>query len=196
MSTASDSLTPLPSGPLAGVPTVPASAERWMTELHALLRELEAVTAASHTLPPVFSEAVDDQLVQVRLGVAASLFAALQCKNAAIGRTRLAGGADLLGLGDEAGTARGRARRHRSRRPAARRRHDRRAGPHLAEAGVAGRRRSGRDGPRPQDEPGNPPPQLHLAAGSGDRRARVGLVRRQPARICRCAAGRFRWARG
>ena len=54
-----------------------------MAELHALLRELEAVTAASHTLPPVFSEAVDDQLVHIRLGVAASLFAALQCKNAA-----------------------------------------------------------------------------------------------------------------
>ena len=35
-------------------------------------------------LPPVFSEVVDDQLVQVRLGVATSLFAALQCKNAAI----------------------------------------------------------------------------------------------------------------
>ncbi len=55
-----------------------------MTELHALLRELEAVTAASQTLPPVFSEAVDDRLVQARLGMAASLFAALQCKNAAV----------------------------------------------------------------------------------------------------------------
>ena len=124
--------------PSVAVPTVSASAERWMTELHALLRELEAVTAASHTLPPVFSEAVDDQLVQVRLGVAASLFAALQCKNAAVGRTRAAGGAELLGLGDEAGAAAGRARRHRSRRAVARRRRDRRAGPHPAEA----RRRS------------------------------------------------------
>jgi diguanylate cyclase (GGDEF)-like protein len=55
-----------------------------MTELHALLRELEAVTAASQTLPPVFDEAVDDRLVQARLGMAASLFAALQCKNAAL----------------------------------------------------------------------------------------------------------------
>ncbi len=60
-----------------------ASADRWMTELHALLRELEAVTSASETLPPMFSEAVDDKLVQVRLGAAAGLFAALQCKNAA-----------------------------------------------------------------------------------------------------------------
>jgi response regulator RpfG family c-di-GMP phosphodiesterase len=62
---------------------VPTSAERRLTELHSLLRELEAVTAASQTLPPVFSQVVDDQLVQTRLGVAAGLFAALQCKNAA-----------------------------------------------------------------------------------------------------------------
>ena len=52
--------------------------------LDALLQELEMVTAASHTLPPVFVETVDDQLVQIRLGVAASLFTALQCKNAAV----------------------------------------------------------------------------------------------------------------
>jgi diguanylate cyclase (GGDEF)-like protein len=84
MNTASDSLSQLQSSPSAGISAVPASAERWMTELNALLRELEAVTAASQTLPPVFSEAVDDQLVQARLGMAASLFAALQCKNAAI----------------------------------------------------------------------------------------------------------------
>ena len=51
--------------------------------LHALLQELEAVTAAGHTLPPVFSQAVDHQLVQVRLGAAASLFAALRCKHPA-----------------------------------------------------------------------------------------------------------------
>jgi diguanylate cyclase (GGDEF)-like protein len=55
-----------------------------MLELQSLLQELEAVTSAKHTLPPVFGEAVDDQLVQVRLGVASSLFAALQCKNAAM----------------------------------------------------------------------------------------------------------------
>jgi diguanylate cyclase (GGDEF)-like protein/PAS domain S-box-containing protein len=55
-----------------------------MTELQVLLRELEAVTAASHTLPPVFTEEVDSQLVHIRLGVAGSLFTALQCKNAAV----------------------------------------------------------------------------------------------------------------
>jgi diguanylate cyclase (GGDEF)-like protein len=55
-----------------------------MTELQVLLRELEAVTAASQTLPPVFTEEVDNQLVHIRLGVAGSLFTALQCKNAAV----------------------------------------------------------------------------------------------------------------
>jgi diguanylate cyclase (GGDEF)-like protein len=55
-----------------------------MTELQVLLRELEAVTAASHTLPPVFTEEVDSQLVHIRLGVASSLFTALRCKNAAV----------------------------------------------------------------------------------------------------------------
>jgi diguanylate cyclase (GGDEF)-like protein len=55
-----------------------------MTELQSLLRELEAVSAANRTLPPVFSEAVDDRLVQVRLRMAAGLFTALQCKNAAV----------------------------------------------------------------------------------------------------------------
>jgi diguanylate cyclase (GGDEF)-like protein/PAS domain S-box-containing protein len=74
-----DTVTP----PAAAILPASASAEQWMTELHALLHELEAVTAASHTLPPVFSEPLDNQLVQVRLGTAASLFAALQCKNAA-----------------------------------------------------------------------------------------------------------------
>jgi diguanylate cyclase (GGDEF)-like protein len=82
MSSAAD-LAQAKLAPAADVLSSPASADRWLTELHALLRELEAVTTASHTLPPVFSEAVDDHLVQTRLGVAAGLFAALQCKNAA-----------------------------------------------------------------------------------------------------------------
>ena len=130
-----------PSSPALG------SAEQWMTELHVLLRELEAVTAASHTLPPVFGEAVDDQLVQVRLGVAASLFAALQCKNAAVAGHALRVALTCSAWALKMGLPRDRARRHRSRRPAARRRRDRRAGPHPAEAGSARRGRSGRDGP-------------------------------------------------
>ncbi len=70
--------------PPTGAP--PSSADRWMTELHALLRELETVTAAGPAPPPVYGEAVDDRLVQTRLGVATSLFAALRHKNAAIAR--------------------------------------------------------------------------------------------------------------
>ncbi len=49
-----------------------------------MLQELEAITSAHHTLPPVFDASIDDRLVQVRLGVVASLFTALQCKNAAV----------------------------------------------------------------------------------------------------------------
>ncbi len=70
--------------PSAEVPAAPESAERWMTELHALLRELEVMTVAAEALPPVFGESIDDRLVQARLGVAAGLFAALECKNAAV----------------------------------------------------------------------------------------------------------------
>jgi diguanylate cyclase (GGDEF)-like protein len=70
--------------PSAEIPTAPESAERWMTELHALLRELEMMTAASEVLPPLFGESIDQRLVQARLGVAAGLFAALECKNAAV----------------------------------------------------------------------------------------------------------------
>ena len=44
------------------------SADRWMSELGALLSELQNVSAANATLPPVFSETEDNQLVQVRLG--------------------------------------------------------------------------------------------------------------------------------
>jgi diguanylate cyclase (GGDEF)-like protein len=60
-----------------------APVDPWMGELHALLQELESITAAERTLPPVFGTEVDNQLVQVRLGTASSLFAALQCKHAA-----------------------------------------------------------------------------------------------------------------
>jgi HD-GYP domain-containing protein (c-di-GMP phosphodiesterase class II) len=62
----------------------PPLADKWAAELQTLLRELETVTAAGHALPPVFSEVVDEHLVRARLGVGASLFAALRCKNAAV----------------------------------------------------------------------------------------------------------------
>jgi diguanylate cyclase (GGDEF)-like protein/PAS domain S-box-containing protein len=57
--------------------------QRW-TELHGLFSELETVSAANYTSPPVISESVDNQLIQVRLGVANSLFSALQFRHAAL----------------------------------------------------------------------------------------------------------------
>jgi diguanylate cyclase (GGDEF)-like protein/PAS domain S-box-containing protein len=57
--------------------------DQWLTDLNGLLRELEIISAANYTLPPVLSEPADNQLIQVRLGIASSLFAALQCKHAA-----------------------------------------------------------------------------------------------------------------
>ena len=54
-----------------------------MNELSSLLRELESVSVSRRELPPVFSEATDNQLAQVRLGMASSLFVALRCKHPA-----------------------------------------------------------------------------------------------------------------
>ncbi len=86
MSTAPSPLTQntASAAPVPLITPAPASADRWIGELHALLQELEAITSASHALPPVFHASIDDRLVQVRLGVVASLFTALQCKNAAV----------------------------------------------------------------------------------------------------------------
>jgi len=54
-----------------------------VSELGTLLRELESVSSANAVLPPVLDEQTDNQLVEVRLGMASALFAALQCKHAA-----------------------------------------------------------------------------------------------------------------
>jgi len=70
-----------PAMPASGVP--PVTADRHLSELSTLLRALETVTSTGSSLPPVLSDAADNQLVQVRLGIASSLFAALRCKNAA-----------------------------------------------------------------------------------------------------------------
>jgi len=60
-----------------------AAPEKWMAQLSTLLQELQEASAANVKLPPVLGEQLDNQLVQVRLGVAASLFCALQHKHAA-----------------------------------------------------------------------------------------------------------------
>ncbi len=61
-----------------------ASVDQRMSELHGLLRELETVAAAGQPFTPVFSPAIDNELAQVRLGTAASLYAVLQFRNAAV----------------------------------------------------------------------------------------------------------------
>jgi diguanylate cyclase (GGDEF)-like protein len=60
-----------------------ASPDRWMAELGSLLKELDAVNAGATPLAFTPLEATDDQLAKRRLGIAGSLFAALQCKHAA-----------------------------------------------------------------------------------------------------------------
>lgn len=54
-----------------------------LAEIHVLLEELDRAPAPSGISPPVISPQVDNQLVQVRLGVAGSLFTALRCRYAA-----------------------------------------------------------------------------------------------------------------
>jgi len=59
-----------------------ASPDRWMTELGSLLKELD-VSSGGPSLAATAEETTDDQLAKRRLGIAGSLFAALQCKHAA-----------------------------------------------------------------------------------------------------------------
>ena len=79
----------IPQGPQAdlGGSSFPlggsASPDQSLSELNLLLHELQNASAAAVALPAVLSPQADNQLVQVRLGVAAGLFAALQCKHAA-----------------------------------------------------------------------------------------------------------------
>lgn len=54
-----------------------------MAEVSLLLQQLQDASRSHAVLPPVISPQMDNQLVQVRLGTAASLFAALQWKHAA-----------------------------------------------------------------------------------------------------------------
>ncbi|MHC4399031.1 MAG: bifunctional diguanylate cyclase/phosphohydrolase [Planctomycetota bacterium] len=54
-----------------------------ISEVGALLGELEAASTSAVTLPESFDTAVDNQLAQVRLGIASSLYTALRLKHAA-----------------------------------------------------------------------------------------------------------------
>ena len=80
-------MTRLPSPGIPIPPPAPevvaASPDDWMAELGALLTELESPAPSGPSLPQTPEEATDDQLAKRRLGIAGSLFAALQCKHAA-----------------------------------------------------------------------------------------------------------------
>ncbi|HYW78643.1 MAG TPA: HD domain-containing phosphohydrolase, partial [Thermoguttaceae bacterium] len=71
-----------------------AATDFWVSEIGSLLQELEepsTVLEAVEPFPasPVISDAVDNQLAQVRLGIASALFAALRCKHEAAARHAL-----------------------------------------------------------------------------------------------------------
>jgi diguanylate cyclase (GGDEF)-like protein len=75
---------PSPSNPTATAATeAGASPDQWMAELGALLNELDVVAPGAPSLPSTPEESTDDQLAKRLLGIASSLFAALQCKHAA-----------------------------------------------------------------------------------------------------------------
>ncbi|MBN1910474.1 MAG: diguanylate cyclase [Pirellulales bacterium] len=67
--------TPLPTAALS-------LSARWASDLDSLLSAIESVTGEK-AVGPVIGHEVDNQLVQVRLGVASSLFTALRCKHPA-----------------------------------------------------------------------------------------------------------------
>jgi diguanylate cyclase (GGDEF)-like protein len=63
-------------------PEAGASPELWMAELGALLKELDVVPGTP-SLPATPEDSTDGELAKRLLGIASSLFAALQCKHAA-----------------------------------------------------------------------------------------------------------------
>ncbi|MBN1589892.1 MAG: diguanylate cyclase [Pirellulales bacterium] len=71
-----DSITPLTTGGRTS-----AFADGWTSQLDTLLNELQELTQST-PVEPVVDRDVDNQLVQVRLGIASSLFTALRYKHA------------------------------------------------------------------------------------------------------------------
>ena len=157
----------------AAVPT-----EQWMTELGTLLQELESITAARDNLAAAGRDCRatvgsgppgDRQQPVCRLAVQARGY----------GGARPARGPDLFGLGHEAGL-----RAASATLEIAALLHDigidRHARSHPAEAGRLDSDEAAVMRRARHDEPGDPPPQLHLAGDPGDRREHRRLVRRQP----------------
>lgn len=68
--------------PLFSDQVSPARATVWVSELGTLLEDLSSV-AGSNTSPAALGPQIDNQLVQVRLGIASSLYFALRAKHAA-----------------------------------------------------------------------------------------------------------------
>lgn len=67
---------------LAGGSALPFSGAAGVVDLDALLAELGREPPAAGLSPPVLTPQADNQLAQVRLGIASSLFAALRCRYA------------------------------------------------------------------------------------------------------------------
>ena len=66
--------------PIGNEPKTPV--EAWTSQLDSLLTELQELTQ-TEPVEPIVDRAIDNQLVQVRLGIASSLFTALRYKHAA-----------------------------------------------------------------------------------------------------------------
>jgi diguanylate cyclase (GGDEF)-like protein len=74
--------TPAIANPNAAAEPADASPDRWMVQLGTLLKELDSGPADEALLASTPEEFTDGQLAKQRLGIASSLFAALQCKHA------------------------------------------------------------------------------------------------------------------
>ncbi|MGO8751566.1 MAG: diguanylate cyclase [Thermoguttaceae bacterium] len=57
-----------------------------IAQIGSLLEELQRPASQGGIVPPVFGPQVDNELVVVRLGIAASLYTAIRCRSAAFGR--------------------------------------------------------------------------------------------------------------
>ena len=68
---------------LVGSEGLTAPASDLMLQLGSLLQQVEQVVGPSPAVPASLSDAFESRLVQVRLGIAASLYAALKCKHPA-----------------------------------------------------------------------------------------------------------------
>ena len=81
MTDSSNAITRSEESSLVG--SSPGDTSVWMSRLGTLLEELEQVSSVGGTAAAVISPQTDNQLIQVRLGIASSLYIALRLKHAA-----------------------------------------------------------------------------------------------------------------